>query len=108
VWQYIAQERLADPPIYFSHRREVLPRNGVLLAASPYVTPVNGEQVSTRTVRCRTVGDMTCTGCVESHAASVEDVIKEIAAARVSERGSRADDRRSENAMEDRKAEGYF
>jgi len=108
VWHYIARERLEVPAIYFSHSREVITRRGMLLACSPYVTPLEGETVSTRTVRCRTVGDMTCTGCVESHAASIDDIIREITAARTSERGGRADDQRSDTAMEDRKAAGYF
>ena len=108
VWHYIARERLEVPSIYFAHSREVIARRGMLLACSPYVTPLEGETVSTRTVRCRTVGDMTCTGCVESHAASIDDIIREITSARTSERGGRADDQRSDTAMEDRKAAGYF
>lgn len=108
VWQYIALEKLAIPEIYFSHRREVLERDGVLLAASPYVTLKPDERIQERQVRFRTVGDMTCTGAVESSASSVEEIIQEIAAARVTERGGRADDRRSETAMEDRKKDGYF
>lgn len=108
VWQYIALEKLAIPPIYFSHRREVLERDSVLLARSPYVTLKPGERIEERQVRFRTVGDMTCTGAVESKASSVEEIIQEIAAARVTERGGRADDRRSETAMEDRKKDGYF
>ncbi len=108
VWQYIALERLAIPSIYFSHRRKVLNRDGVLLAESPYVTPRGDEKFEERQVRFRTVGDMTCTGAVESSASSVEEIIQEIAAARVTERGGRADDKRSETAMEDRKKDGYF
>ena len=108
VWQYIALEKLAIPELYFSHRREVLNRDGVLLARSPYVTPRGDEKFEERQVRFRTVGDMTCTGAVESNASSVEEIIQEIAAARVTERGGRADDKRSETAMEDRKKDGYF
>jgi len=108
VWQYIAQESLAIPTIYFSHEREVVQRDGMLLANSPYITLVEGETIERRRVRCRTVGDMTCTGVVESEATTVEDIIREVAAARVTERGGRADDRRSEAAMEDRKRQGYF
>ena len=108
VWQYIARERIAVPSLYFSHRREVVMRDGQWLARSPWVTIEAGETAEERTVRFRTVGDATCTGAVESAAASVEEIIVEIAAARVTERGGRADDRRSEAAMEDRKRQGYF
>ena len=108
VWQYIAQEEIDIPHLYFSHRREVLNRRGVLLAKSPYITPADGERYEERTIRFRTIGDMTCTGAVESSASSLDDIIQEVAAARVTERGGRADDRRSEAAMEDRKRQGYF
>ena len=108
VWQYIAKEDLDIPSIYFSHEREVLDRRGMLLAKSPHVTPVNGEKYETRTVRFRTVGDMTCTGAVLSEAGSLAEIIQEVAAARVTERGNRADDKRSDSAMEDRKRQGYF
>jgi sulfate adenylyltransferase subunit 2 len=108
VWQYIARERIAVPDLYFSHRRAVVERDGVLLAQGPYDTLQPGERYEERTIRFRTVGDMTCTGAVESNAASVEEVIREIAAARVTERGTRSDDRRSEAAMEARKRQGYF
>ncbi len=108
VWQYIAREKLAIPSIYFTHQREIVNRNGVLLAKSPYITLLEGEQYETRTVRYRTVGDSTCTGAVESPASTLTEVIQEVASARVTERGTRADDKRSENAMEDRKKAGYF
>lgn len=108
IWQYIAQEEVAIPPIYFSHERETIQRDGVLLANSPYITLTSEETVEQRYVRCRTVGDMTCTGVIESSAATVEDIIREVAAARMAERGGRADDKRSEAAMEDRKKHGYF
>ncbi|HEX2081302.1 MAG TPA: sulfate adenylyltransferase subunit CysD [Longimicrobium sp.] len=108
VWQYIARERIPIPSLYFSHRREVFRRDGQWLARSPWITLLPGESFEERTVRFRTVGDATCTGAVESDAASVEDIILEIAAARVTERGTRADDQRSEAAMEDRKRQGYF
>lgn len=108
VWQYIAKENLEIPGIYFSHQRDVVERNGVLLAKSDHITLINGEIYNNRTVRFRTVGDMTCTGAVESDASSVEDIIQEVAAARVTERGGRTDDKRSEAAMEDRKKQGYF
>lgn len=109
VWQYIARERIELPSIYFAHRREVLERNGMLLAVSEWVTPAPGEAAMIESVRFRTVGDATCTGAVRSTATTVEDVIDEVATSRVSERGAtRADDRFSETAMEDRKREGYF
>ena len=108
IWQYIALENLELPSIYFTHEREVIERDGVLLANSEYLTIRDHEKVENRQVRFRTVGDMTCTGAVESSASSVEDIIQEVAAARVTERGGRADDKRSETAMEDRKKEGYF
>jgi len=109
VWQYIARERLALPSIYFAHRREVFRRDGMLYARSPYVQLLPGEEPFEAEVRYRTVGDMSCTGGVESSAASIEEVVAEIALTRISERGeTRADDRATEAAMEDRKREGYF
>ncbi len=109
IWHYIGQEKIDIPQIYFSHQREVIERDGMLLSASEAVQPRSGERVETRTVRFRTVGDMTLTGCVESEADTVEKIIEEIAVARVTERGAtRGDDRFSEAAMEDRKKEGYF
>ena len=108
VWQYIARENLDIPPIYFSHDREVVNRDGVLLSKSPYLTLLDGERYETRRVRFRTVGDMTCTGAVESTAGTLPEIIQEVAVARVAERGTRADDRRSDTAMEDRKKVGYF
>ncbi|ADJ28955.1 sulfate adenylyltransferase subunit CysD [Nitrosococcus watsonii] len=108
VWQYIAQENVDIPNIYFSHEREIIQRDGMLLANSSYLVLMRGETPERRQVRCRTVGDMTCTGVVESEAATIEDIIQEVAAARVTERGGRADDKRSEAAMEDRKRQGYF
>ena len=109
VWQYIAQEDLDIPSIYFAHRRQVFRRDGMLLAVGPYVTLAGDEEPFDATVRYRTVGDMTCTGAVESNAATVDDVIEETAVTRITERGqTRADDRFSEAAMEDRKREGYF
>jgi sulfate adenylyltransferase subunit 2 len=109
VWQYIGRERLDVPSIYFAHRREVFERDGMLYAFSPYVQLLDGEEVFETSVRYRTVGDMTCTGAVRSEAESLEAVVAEIAATRVTERGeTRADDRVTEAAMEDRKREGYF
>jgi sulfate adenylyltransferase subunit 2 len=109
IWQYIADESLEIPSIYYAHQREVVRRDGMLLATGPVTPPQNGEEPFVMTVRYRTVGDMTCTGAVESSAADVEAVIAEVAATRITERGAtRADDRFSEAAMEDRKREGYF
>jgi sulfate adenylyltransferase subunit 2 len=109
VWQYVARERLALPAIYFAHEREVFRRDGMLYAVSPFLERVPGEDPFTASVRFRTVGDMSCTGAVESSAATLEEVVEEIAATRVTERGeTRADDRVSEAAMEDRKRVGYF
>jgi sulfate adenylyltransferase subunit 2 len=108
VWQYIALENLEIPSIYFTHTRKIVNREGVLLAESPFITLLNGEKYEEKIVRFRTVGDMTCTGAVESHAATLEEIIDEVASARVTERGARADDKRSEAAMEDRKKQGYF
>ena len=107
VWQYIVRERLAVPSIYFAHNREVFERDGMLYALSPHVELIDGETPYETSVRYRTVGDMTCTGAVRSRAATLEDVIAEIAATRITERGeTRADDRVTEAAMEDRKREG--
>ena len=109
VWHYIAAEGLELPPIYLAHRRRVFERDGMLLAESEWLEPADGEEVFETSVRYRTVGDMTVTGAVRSEAADLETVIAEIAATRVSERGeTRADDRVSSAAMEDRKREGYF
>lgn len=109
VWQYIARERLELPSIYFAHEREVFRRDGMLYAMSEFVELLDGEQPFTETVRYRTVGDMTCTGAVVSTATTLESVVAEIAATNITERGqTRADDRVSEAAMEDRKREGYF
>jgi sulfate adenylyltransferase subunit 2 len=109
VWHYIAREKLEIPSIYFAHQRQVFERDGILLAESPVVTRAQDESVFEAMVRYRTVGDMSCTGAVESAAATIGEVITEIAATRITERGqTRADDRTSEAAMEDRKREGYF
>jgi sulfate adenylyltransferase subunit 2 len=109
VWQYIEREGMEVPSIYFAHDREVFKRDGMWLSTGPFLNPRASEPISTRRVRYRTVGDMSCTGAVESQAGSVADVIVEVAAARITERGAtRADDAFSETAMEDRKKEGYF
>jgi sulfate adenylyltransferase subunit 2 len=108
VWQYIAAEKIPIPNIYFTHRREVVNRNGTLLAKSDFITLLKGEIYEEKQIRFRTVGDMTCTGAVESFANSLEEIIQEVATARQTERGTRADDKRSEAAMEDRKKQGYF
>ncbi|MGZ4635601.1 sulfate adenylyltransferase subunit CysD [Oryzihumus sp.] len=109
VWRYIAREAIELPPLYYAHEREVFHRDGMWLAVGPYSLPREHETVVTRQVRYRTVGDMSCTGAVESDATHVGDVVVEVAASRLTERGAtRADDRISEAAMEDRKKEGYF
>jgi sulfate adenylyltransferase subunit 2 len=109
VWQYIAQERLEVPSIYFAHERDVFRRDGMLYAASEFVELLPDEEPFRASVRYRTVGDMSCTGAVESTATALEDVVAEIAATRITERGeTRADDRVTEAAMEDRKVAGYF
>jgi sulfate adenylyltransferase subunit 2 len=109
VWQYIREEELEIPNIYLSHEREVFERDGMIYAVSPYVDLLPGEKTYTAAVRYRTVGDMSCTGAVQSTAATLDEVVTEIAATRITERGeTRADDRFSEAAMEDRKREGYF
>jgi len=108
VWQYILSENIDLPSIYFTHERDVFFRDGVWLAAAPFMEMKPSEKVEFRRVRCRTVGDISCTGLTLSLADSLEDIIQEIAATRVTERGGRYDDKRSEAAMEDRKKEGYF
>jgi sulfate adenylyltransferase subunit 2 len=108
VWQYILAENIDLPSIYFTHERDVFYRDGVWLAAAPFMEMKPTEKVEYRRVRCRTVGDISCTGLTLSSADTVEDIIQEIAATRVTERGGRYDDKRSEAAMEDRKKEGYF
>jgi sulfate adenylyltransferase subunit 2 len=109
IWQYIAEEVIELPSIYFAHRRRVFSRDGMWLAETPFVSRLDGEEVEERTVRFRTVGDASCTGAVESAAATLEQVIAEVATTRITERGAtRADDRISEAGMEDRKKEGYF
>ncbi len=108
VWQYILREEIPIPALYFAHEREVIEREGVLLAVTEFLTLREEERTERRTVRFRTVGDATCTGAVESAASTLEAVIEEVASARQTERGGRADDRRSEAAMEDRKRQGYF
>jgi sulfate adenylyltransferase subunit 2 len=108
VWQYIKQEGIDLPQIYFTHEREVFERNGVLLANNDFITLGEGEVLKKEIVRYRTLGDMTCTGAVRSTASTLDDIIQEVASARVTERGGRADDKRSEAAMEERKKQGYF
>lgn len=108
VWLYLQREKIPLPSLYFRHNRQVIERKGLLLAASQVVKPVEGEKVQMRTVRFRTIGDMTCTGAIESSACSIEEVVEEVAAASFSERGARFDDQRSDTAMEDRKRMGYF
>ena len=108
IWHYIQEQDIAMPSLYFAHHRAVFARDSMLLAASPFLSLLPGEAVAERLIRFRTIGDMTCTGAVESTATTIEAVIAELAASRVTERGTRADDRRAETAMEDRKRQGYF
>lgn len=108
VWQYIQREDLEIPSLYFTHEREIVHRDGVILAVGPYNKVMPGEIAEKAWVRFRTIGDMTCTGATESKAHTLQDIVNEIAATRVTERGGRADDQRSEAAMEDRKKKGYF
>ena len=108
VWQYILLENIEIPNLYFTHKREVFKRDGVWLAKAPFMEMKDDEEVMIKDVRCRTIGDITCTGVTLSKANTLEDIVAEIAATRVTERGGRADDKRSEAAMEDRKKEGYF
>jgi sulfate adenylyltransferase subunit 2 len=108
VWQYLGMEGIPMPSLYFSHKRRVFNRDGVWLAESPYIPMKPNEKAEERVVRFRTIGDITSTGCAFSSAATLEDIIQEVAASRTTERGGRADDKRSETSMEDRKKEGYF
>ena len=108
IWMYLQREQIELPSLYFAHQRDVFARNGSLLAVSEHITMLDTEKSERKTVRFRTIGDVTCTGAVESGAATLDEVIAEVAAARQTERGTRADDKRSETAMEDRKKEGYF
>ncbi len=108
VWQYIAQEKMDIPEIYFAHERKVFNRRGVWLADTEFVNRQDDEEIVTKTVRFRTIGDATCTGAVESNASNLEEIIEEVSSARETERGNRHDDKRSETAMEDRKKQGYF
>jgi len=109
IWAYIGAERITLPAIYYAHRRPVFERDGMLLAVHPLMQPGSGDEVFEKSVRFRTVGDVTCTGCVESTAVTVDQIIAETAVSRLTERGAtRADDRISEAGMEDRKREGYF
>jgi sulfate adenylyltransferase subunit 2 len=108
VWQYVLLENIPMPSLYFSHDRQCVDRKGVLLAKSDFVQLIEGESWQNMRIRFRTIGDMSCTGACISDACTIEEIIQEVAAARQTERGSRADDKRSETAMEDRKVEGYF
>lgn len=108
VWQYIYREGIQLPSLYFTHKREVFERDGVIMATAPFMKLKDTEVPREMNVRCRTIGDITCTGLTLSTANTLEDIIQEVAASRVTERGGRADDKRSDAAMEDRKREGYF
>lgn len=108
VWQYILMENIELPSLYFAHDRDVFIRHGVIMSTGEFMQRRDQEPIDRRQVRFRTIGDMTCTGAVESSASSLEEIIEEVAASRVTERGTRSDDKRSEAAMEDRKKQGYF
>jgi sulfate adenylyltransferase subunit 2 len=108
IWQYIQLQKIELPSLYFAHERELVKRDEMWLAVSDIVQPQPGEEVGRQIIRFRTIGDMTCTGAVASNAQTIDDIVAEVAAARVTERGGRADDKRSEAAMEDRKKQGYF
>jgi len=108
VWQYIQREEIPIPSLYITHEREIVRRDGVILAKGPYNELLDGEQWEKAWVRFRTIGDMTCTGATESRARELDDIVNEVAATRITERGGRADDKVSEAAMEDRKKQGYF
>ncbi len=108
VWQYLAQENVPLPNLYFSHDREVFEREGMLFANSEFIHRRDSEVLFVERVRCRTIGDMTCTGVWRSNASTIDEIIAEVATSRITERGGRADDKRSETAMEDRKKQGYF
>ena len=108
VWQYIMSEKINLPSLYYTHKRKIFRRNDVYLAWAPFMQLKPTEEVFEAEVRCRTIGDITCTGITLSKASTLEEIVAEIAATRVTERGGRYDDRRSEAAMEDRKKEGYF
>ncbi|MEM7367631.1 MAG: sulfate adenylyltransferase subunit CysD [Bacteroidota bacterium] len=108
VWMYLKQEKVPLPNLYFAHTRKVVNRDGVLLAESPFISLGAGESYEEKQIRFRTIGDSTCTGAFLSTATEIDDIIEEIAATRITERGGRADDKRSDSAMEDRKKQGYF
>ena len=108
IWQYILHEKIELPSLYFSHQREVFERDGTLLAKTEFIQLKDSEICENKTIRFRTIGDATCTGAIASNAASIDDIIQEVATTRITERGGRADDKRSEAAMEDRKKQGYF
>lgn len=108
VWEYLAAEKVELPSLYYAHERPVIERDGILLADCDYIPKKPNEKVFMEQVRCRTIGDMTCTGVWRSDASTTEDIIKEVATTRMTERGGRADDKRSETSMEDRKKQGYF
>jgi sulfate adenylyltransferase subunit 2 len=108
VWRYLAAEQFPLPNLYFAHKRDVFERDGVLLPDCEYITRRPDEIVKEELIRCRTIGDMTCTGVWRSSASTIDDIIQEVATSRLTERGGRADDKRSETSMEDRKKQGYF
>jgi len=108
VWQYIKQEKIAIPELYLSHKRPCFERDGVIMAKTHFIELKDNEKIKDMQVRFRTIGDATCTGAVLSNANTLDEIIEEVSASRITERGGRSDDKRSEAAMEDRKKEGYF
>jgi len=108
IWQYILEEKIKIPSLYFSHERPCFKRNGVIMAKTEFVVTKPEEKIKPMQIRFRTIGDATCTGATISNADNVEKIIEEVAASRITERGGRSDEKRSEDAMEDRKKEGYF
>ena len=108
VWQYLAMEEVPLPNLYYAHKRKVFQRDGIWLADCEYIMRKPNEELVEKMVRCRTIGDMTCTGVWPSEANTLEAIIQEVSTTRMTERGGRSDDKRSETAMEDRKVHGYF
>ena len=108
VWRYIQREKIALPELYFSHQRDCVWRNGQWMAASPFLNLDEEDKIASKTIRFRTIGDITCTAAVESSAGTIEAIIEELQVSKTSERGARIDDKQSEAAMEERKRKGYF
>ena len=108
IWQYIKKENIAIPNLYLTHKRKCFVRDGVIMAKTDFIDTKPSEEIKEMQIRFRTIGDATCTGAVSSTASNIDEIINEVAATRITERGGRSDDKRSEAAMEDRKKEGYF